>query len=128
MAAKQIVPGLYTLPLGGVNTFLLDGGDGLTLIDTGTPDSVAKILEAVRSLGKQPGDIRYILVTHCHFDHTGGLAELKEGGPANITVLELLKEEVPFVDFFGQTMKGKERLVCRWLINKGKVLKERPLL
>jgi dihydroorotase len=54
------------------------------------------------------------------------LAELKEGGPANITVLELLKEEVPFVDFFGQTMKGKERLVCRWLINKGKVLKETP--
>lgn len=54
------------------------------------------------------------------------LAELKEGGPANITVLELLKEEVPFVDFFGQTMKGKERLVCRWLINKGKVVKETP--
>jgi dihydroorotase len=54
------------------------------------------------------------------------LAELKEGGPANITVLELLKEEVPFVDFFGQTMKGKERLVCRWLINKGKVVQETP--
>jgi dihydroorotase len=54
------------------------------------------------------------------------LAELKEGGPANITVLELLKEEVPFVDFFGQSMKGKERLVCRWLINKGKLLKETP--
>jgi dihydroorotase len=54
------------------------------------------------------------------------LAELKEGGPANITVLELRKEEVSFVDFFGQTMKGKERLVCRWLVNKGKVVKETP--
>jgi dihydroorotase len=54
------------------------------------------------------------------------LAELKEGGPANITVLELLKEEVTFVDFFNQSMNGKERLVCRWLINKGKVVKETP--
>jgi dihydroorotase len=53
------------------------------------------------------------------------LAELKEGGPANITVLEVLKEEVAFVDFFNQSMKGKERLVCRWLINKGKVVKEK---
>ena len=54
------------------------------------------------------------------------LAELKEGGPASITVLELLKEDVTFLDFFNQSMKGKERLVCRWLINKGKVVKEKP--
>ena len=52
------------------------------------------------------------------------LAELKEGGPANLTVLELLEEDVTFMDFFNQSMKGKERLVCRWLINKGKVVKE----
>jgi dihydroorotase len=54
------------------------------------------------------------------------LAELKEGGPANITVLNLLKEDIPFVDFFGKTLKGKERLCCRWLINKGKLVKEKP--
>jgi len=52
------------------------------------------------------------------------MAELKEGGPANLTVLELLEEDVTFMDFFNQSMKGKERLVCRWLINKGKVVKE----
>jgi dihydroorotase len=52
------------------------------------------------------------------------LAELKEGGPANIAVLEVLKEDVTFLDFFNQSMKGKERLVCRWLVNKGEILKE----
>jgi dihydroorotase len=52
------------------------------------------------------------------------LAELKEGGPANIALLEVLKEDVTFVDFFNQSMKGKERLVCRWLVNKGRILKE----
>ena len=54
------------------------------------------------------------------------LAELKEGGPANLTVLELLKEDVTFADFFNQSLKGKERLVCRWLVNRGKVVKEKP--
>jgi dihydroorotase len=50
------------------------------------------------------------------------LAELKEGGPANITVLELLKENITFLDFFGQSLNGTKRLCCRWLINKGKVV------
>jgi dihydroorotase len=54
------------------------------------------------------------------------LAELKEGGPANLTVLEVREEDVTFVDFFGQTLKGRERLLCRWLVNKGKVVKETP--
>jgi dihydroorotase len=54
------------------------------------------------------------------------LAELKEGGPANISILEALKGDITFVDFFNQSMKGKEQLVCRWLINKGKVVKEKP--
>ncbi len=55
------------------------------------------------------------------------LSELKEGGPANITVLELLKEDITFVDFFGHSLQGKERLCCRWLINKGRVIREGQL-
>lgn len=76
MTPKQIVPGLYTLPLGAVNAFLIDS-DGLTLIDTGFGNSAEKIAAAVRDLGRQPGDIRHVLVTHCHPDHAGGLAALK---------------------------------------------------
>ena len=35
MAATQIVPGLYAIPVGPVNTFLLESSDGCTLIDSG---------------------------------------------------------------------------------------------
>lgn len=77
MTAKQIAPGVYALSLGIVNVFLIDADDGLTLIDTGPPGCEAKILAAIRSLGKQPSTIRQILVTHCHYDHTGSLAALK---------------------------------------------------
>jgi|TARA_Y100000310_G_scaffold341624_1_gene441392 glyoxylase-like metal-dependent hydrolase (beta-lactamase superfamily II) len=77
MSVKQIVPGLYVIPLGPVNAFLIDS-DGLTLIDTGYAKNAEKIMEAVQTIGRQPTDIRHILVTHCHPDHAGSLAALKQ--------------------------------------------------
>jgi glyoxylase-like metal-dependent hydrolase (beta-lactamase superfamily II) len=90
MAVKQIAPGVHAIPLGGVNAFLLEAEDGLVLIDTGLPNSTAKILKAVQALGKQPDDIRHILITHCHWDHTGSLVELKQatGAPAYMHPLD----------------------------------------
>jgi glyoxylase-like metal-dependent hydrolase (beta-lactamase superfamily II) len=77
MPPTQIVPGVYAISLGFVNAFLIDDAE-LTLIDTGVPGSAKKILAAVRELGRQPADIRQIVVTHCHPDHTGSLNELKQ--------------------------------------------------
>jgi glyoxylase-like metal-dependent hydrolase (beta-lactamase superfamily II) len=86
MAAKVVVPGLWEVSLGFVNAYLLETGDGLTVIDTGVAGSGEKILEAVRATGRAPADVRNILVTHCHYDHAGGLAELKRltGAPATM--------------------------------------------
>jgi len=78
MSAKQIIPGLYVIPVGPVNTFLLESPRGCTLIDSGLPGSAEKILQAVEALGKKPKDIRHIVLTHAHPDHIGGLAALKK--------------------------------------------------
>src|SRR5215210_2906769 len=83
MALEQILPSLYRVPLKVVNTFVVDlGDDGLILVDTGTPDDAGPILDAVGELGREPTDVRHILVTHCHADHAGGLAELKKATAA----------------------------------------------
>lgn len=89
MAIKEVVPNVYQISLGVVNAFLIDAGN-LTLIDTGIPGSGDKILQAVRELGKQSTDIKNILVTHCHADHTGSLAILKKetGAPATMHPLD----------------------------------------
>jgi glyoxylase-like metal-dependent hydrolase (beta-lactamase superfamily II) len=76
MIAKPIVPGIYMIPISIVNAFLIDD-NGLTLIDTGIAGSSTRILQAVNELGKSPADVRRILITHCHSDHSGSLAELK---------------------------------------------------
>jgi glyoxylase-like metal-dependent hydrolase (beta-lactamase superfamily II) len=86
MSAKVVVPGLWEVSLGIVNAFLLETDNGLALIDTGVAGSAKKILDAVRVTGRAPADIRHILVTHCHSDHAGSLAELKRliGAPATM--------------------------------------------
>jgi glyoxylase-like metal-dependent hydrolase (beta-lactamase superfamily II) len=85
MTLEQILPSLYRVPLKAVNAFVIDlGDDGLVLIDAGTPDDTKAILDVVGELGRRSADVRHILVTHCHADHAGGLAELKKatGAPA----------------------------------------------
>lgn len=78
MPAKLIVNGLYAIPIGPVNAFLLVSADGCTLIDTGVPGSANTILQAVRDLGKSARDIRHIILTHAHPDHIGSAAVLKK--------------------------------------------------
>src|SRR5262249_7730031 len=59
------------------NAFIVEGDNGLIVVDTGIPGKAATILDAVRAIGREPAEIRQILVTHCHSDHAGSLAELK---------------------------------------------------
>lgn len=63
--------------LGQVNSHLLETADGLVLIDTGYPGNGETIVAAIHSLGHDPQKLRHIVVTHCHEDHAGSLAELK---------------------------------------------------
>lgn len=61
MAVTEIVQGLHALPVIHVNAFLLDGPDGLALIDAGLPGREDVILGALRGLGRAPGDLRHIV-------------------------------------------------------------------
>ncbi|MBA3946854.1 MAG: MBL fold metallo-hydrolase [Herpetosiphonaceae bacterium] len=83
MTAKQLVPGVYAISLGFVNTFVIDAGE-LTLIDTGLAGSASRILAALRQLGRQPADLQHIILTHCHADHTGSLRKLQQESGAII--------------------------------------------
>jgi len=82
-ATTQIVEGLWMVPLGPVNTYLLDQGE-LTLIDTGLPKSEDKIVAAIEKIGKKVTDLQHIIVTHCHPDHAGSVAALKRMSGASV--------------------------------------------
>ncbi len=47
------------------------------------------ILENVRQWGADPDRIEYLLITHCHFDHTGGADEVRRRTGCRIVAHEL---------------------------------------
>ena len=76
----QIAPGIQSLSQeqgGHVHAFLLEGPDGLTVIDTLYDDDGKIILDEIARLKKTPADLKHIILTHAHKSHLGGLAALK---------------------------------------------------
>ncbi|MDF2544086.1 MAG: zn-dependent hydrolase including glyoxylase [Herbinix sp.] len=58
--------------------YLIEGSDGLYLLDCGTPDGYQKIISNIRSLGFDPKDIKAIYGTHGHYDHVGAAKLYKD--------------------------------------------------
>ena len=69
---------------GHVHAFLLDDGDGITLIDALYDTDGKMILDEIRAMGRQPSDLKNIIATHAHRSHIGGMAELKEQSKATV--------------------------------------------
>ena len=57
----------------GTNTYLLDGPDGVVLIDPG-PEDAAHLADVLAAADRP---IRHVVLTHTHHDHVGGLAALR---------------------------------------------------
>ncbi len=77
----EVAPGIYSLwqrQGAYVHAFLLDDGAGLTLVDTLYDTDAGRILDQIAQIGKTPGDLKRIIMTHAHRSHLGGLARLKE--------------------------------------------------
>ena len=62
--------------MGMANAFLIDGDDGLTLIDAGYPCKEAAVFEAIRKLGCSLDQLKHLIFTHGHPDHIGSAAAI----------------------------------------------------
>lgn len=59
-----------------VNIYLIEISKGYLLVDTGYPENYRMFMERLRKRGIEPGDIKFIFLTHAHDDHAGFLGEL----------------------------------------------------
>lgn len=65
--------------------FLLDA-ERPAIVDTGLQGDAEKVLESVREIGVEPKDVEYVVVTHVHLDHAGGVGVVAEACP-NATII-----------------------------------------
>jgi len=56
---------------------LIDTGEGLIILDAGFPQCVHLLTESIYHLGFDPHDIKWVIITHGHYDHTGCAMEYK---------------------------------------------------
>ncbi|MCW3837762.1 subclass B3 metallo-beta-lactamase [Sphingomonas canadensis] len=77
MEPFRIAGNVHYVGTGGISAYLITGPEGHVLIDGALPQSAGAIAAHIRALGFRVEDVRYILINHAHFDHSGGLAELK---------------------------------------------------
>lgn len=73
----RIVGNLYYVGAADVSAFLLATPEGHILIDSGFAETVPLIEANLKKLGFRLEDVRVLLVSHGHYDHVGGMAELK---------------------------------------------------
>lgn len=81
-----LAPNSWYVGTRGLASVLIADPAGLVLIDGGLPQSVPHILANVRKLGFAPRDIRWVLNSHAHFDHAGGIAALARLSGAKVGV------------------------------------------
>ena len=85
--AHHVAGSVYYLEGAGGNIGLSVGEDGVVMIDDQFAPLTDKILAAIRQLNQ--GEIRFLINTHVHGDHTGGNENLGKMG-----VLILARDEV----------------------------------
>jgi glyoxylase-like metal-dependent hydrolase (beta-lactamase superfamily II) len=89
MSLMEVADGVFRvddMPI--ANAYLVVADDGLVLVDAGMPWNARRILAFITTIGRQPDQLRDIVLTHCDIDHVGSAAELKRLTGASVAIHE----------------------------------------
>ena len=68
----------------GIAAYLIKTSAGAILIDGTLAENAGMIERNIAAAGVRPRDVKFILVTHAHFDHAAGVAALKRATGARV--------------------------------------------
>ncbi|MFB6312064.1 MAG: MBL fold metallo-hydrolase [Salinirussus sp.] len=73
---EKLVPGIWRIDFGGVNAYIIDDADGVTLVDAGMPWHADRLTTALRTVASGPAAVERVLLTHYDFDHAGSFGRV----------------------------------------------------
>jgi metallo-beta-lactamase class B len=80
----KMIGNVYYVGTDGLASYLITSPQGHILVDTVMPEATSQIKANIEKLGFKITDIKYLVNTHAHIDHTGGLAEMKQASGAQL--------------------------------------------
>lgn len=105
----HIAGNIYYVGASDVTSFLIVTPKGHILLDGGFAETAPQIEANIARLGFKLADVKILLNSHAHFDHAGGLAELKKRTGAQFVAMDgdamLLASGGRGDFFFGDTLK-----------------------
>jgi len=84
----KMIGNVYYVGTDGLASYLITSPQGHILVDTVMPEATSQIKASIEKLGFKVTDIKYLVNTHAHIDHTGGLAEMKQASGAQMVAGE----------------------------------------
>ena len=84
----RIAGNVYYVGASDITSFLITTPAGHILLDGGFVETAPRIEANVKKLGFKLADVKILLSSHAHFDHAGGLAELKRATGAKFAASE----------------------------------------
>lgn len=73
----HVIGNIYYVGTAGLACYLITTPAGHILLDAGLAESAPLVEHNIEALGFRLGDIKFLINSHAHFDHGGGLAQLK---------------------------------------------------
>jgi len=74
----HIVGNIYYVGANDIASYLITSPHGHILLDGGFVETAPMIRDNIRKLGFKIEDVKYLLNSHAHADHAGGIAQLKQ--------------------------------------------------
>ena len=84
----RIVGNLYYVGASDIAAYLVATPEGHVVIDGGFVETAPLIRDSIAALGFELDEVKILLNSHAHFDHSGGLAALKEWAGAELWISE----------------------------------------
>ena len=85
----KLFDNVYYVGTQNVSAFVITTSAGLVMIDTTNPETGDALIDGVRSLGLDPKNIKYVLITHSHIDHYGGAGKVKQVSGARLAMSDI---------------------------------------
>lgn len=84
----QAADGVWLVTGTDNNWVLVADGDDVTLVDAGFPRDLPRVLSSLERIGRTPGDVTVIVLTHAHPDHIGASERLRAGRGIPVRLLD----------------------------------------